>query len=149
MLLDTIFILLLSFLGVLFFIPGRDLLLLKILSLYVSGLIFILTTYLLVNFPLNTYGFQELTALNISFPSLNILFFFGLDGVSLLYIFLTSCLLFFCTFFIWSSPSAKLFLINLFFLELLLFLVFTTLDALLFYIFFEAILIPMFFIIGT
>jgi len=51
--------------------------------------------------------------------------------------------------FVWNEKLLKYYLINLFFLELLLLLVFSTLDLILFYVFFEAILIPMFFLIGV
>jgi NADH-ubiquinone oxidoreductase chain 4 len=51
----------------------------------------------------------------------------------------------------WFSIFAelKLFLICFLFMECCLLLVFTILDLLLFYIFFESILIPMFLIIGV
>jgi len=53
-----------------------------------------------------------------------------------------------CLLFIWDDESFKTNSINLLIINLFLLLVFSVLDLLLFYIFFEAILIPMFIIIG-
>jgi NADH-quinone oxidoreductase subunit M len=110
--------------------------------------IVILATFLLTNFKLNTFYFQNLTSFNIGSSLFNFKFLFALDGISILFFFLTTFLFFLCVLFIWNDKLLKYYLINLFFLELLLLLVFSTLDILLFYIFFEAILIPMFFLIG-
>jgi len=56
--------------------------------------------------------------------------------------------MFFCIFFVWNETFLKEYLICLLLIELLLLLVFSVLDLLLFYVFFEAILIPMFILIG-
>jgi proton-translocating NADH-quinone oxidoreductase chain M len=148
MILDFIFILLAIYLFILFFIPETETVLLKNFSIWVSSFVLIFTTYLLINFQLNTFYFQNLTSFNLGSSLFNVQFFFAVDGISILFIFLTTFLFFLCTIFIWHDKFLKFYLINLFFLELLLLLVFSTLDILLFYIFFEAILIPMFFLIG-
>jgi NADH-quinone oxidoreductase subunit M len=74
---------------------------------------------------------------------------FGLDGISIFFFFLSSFLIFFCVLFVWEEKLLKEYLIILLILDLLLLLVFSVLDLFLFYIFFEAILIPMYLMIGT
>nr|YP_654334.1 NADH dehydrogenase subunit 4 [Astrangia sp. JVK-2006]ABG02308.1 NADH dehydrogenase subunit 4 [Astrangia sp. JVK-2006] len=75
---------------------------------------------------------------------------FALDGVSLFFLLLTTFLIPICI--LISQKSIKFlfkeFLLCLFFLEVLLVGVFLVFDLLLFYIFFEGVLIPMFFLIG-
>ena len=61
---------------------------------------------------------------------------------------LTSLLIFLCILFIWNERLLKEYVLNLLLIELLLLLVFSVLDVFLFYIFFEAILIPMFILVG-
>jgi proton-translocating NADH-quinone oxidoreductase chain M len=72
----------------------------------------------------------------------------GIDGLSLMFIILTT-FLFMCTFLlIWSVTfQIKLIVLLLLFLELLLLLVFSIVDLFIFYIIFELILLPMIFII--
>jgi proton-translocating NADH-quinone oxidoreductase chain M len=79
---------------------------------------------------------------------MNLSFSFGLDGISIFFFVLTSLLIFLCILFIWNERLLKEYAINLLLIELLLLLVFSVLDVFLFYIFFEAILIPMFVLIG-
>ena len=75
---------------------------------------------------------------------------FAVDGVSLVFLLLTTFLIPICI--LISQKSIKFlfkeFLLCLFFLEVLLIGVFIVFDLLLFYLFFEGILIPMFFLIG-
>jgi NADH:ubiquinone oxidoreductase subunit 4 (subunit M) len=79
---------------------------------------------------------------------LSLYFCFGFDGISILFFWLSSLLIFLCVLFVWNEFYLKEYLINLLITELLLLLVFSVLDLFLFYIFFEAILIPMYLIIG-
>jgi len=79
---------------------------------------------------------------------INLSFSFGLDGISIFFFVLTSFLIFLCILFIWNDKLLKEYTINLLLIEFLLLLVFSVLDIFLFYIFFEAILIPMFILIG-
>lgn len=99
-------------------------------------------------FKLNNYSYQYIMIYKIDNSFLNISYSIGVDGISLLFIFL-SCLLIFLSFiFVW--PIYKIENYDGILLMLLLCLVasFLTLDLLFFYIFFEAILIPMFLLIG-
>ncbi len=61
---------------------------------------------------------------------------------------MTSFLIFLCIIFVQDEEYLKEYIVLLFILQLMLLILFTTLDLFMFYIFFEAILIPMFLIIG-
>ena len=75
----------------------------------------------------------------------------GVDGISLFLILLTTLLIPLCLLVSWESVkhSVKEYLICFLILESLLILIFSVLDLVLFYVFFESVLIPMFIIIGV
>jgi len=75
----------------------------------------------------------------------------GVDGISLLFVILTTFLMPFCILASWKSVShsIKEYMIAFLVLEAFMIGVFTALDLILFYIYFEAGLIPMFLIIGV
>ena len=117
----------------------------KYIGLYTTIFNLITSVFLLIKFnPLNG-NFQFLTTINIIWP-IN----FGIDGISLFFIVLTAVLMPIC--FIISETKIlvhnKLFIICYLLMLLLLNLVFTILDIFGFYISFEAIIIPMFLVIG-
>ena len=149
MLLNYIFLLLILFIFIIITIPKNEIKILRYFSLYASAILLFISTYILINFKLNFFYFQYISTFKIGSILFNYTFTFGLDGISVLFFFLTSFLFFLCVLFVWNEKLLKYYLINLFFLELLLLLVFSTLDLILFYVFFEAILIPMFFLIGV
>lgn len=74
----------------------------------------------------------------------------GIDGISMLFIILTTFLMPFCILASWTSITkmVKEYMIAFLVLETLMIGVFCALDTVLFYLFFEACLIPMFLIIG-
>lgn len=148
MILSLIFLLLVSSLFILFLIPNNNLKTIKIYSLATSGFVLVLSTCILSNFDFNLYYYQNVETFNLGIDVLNINFYFGLDGLSVYFFFLSALLIFLCILFSWESDKIKENMINLLLLELLLLLVFSALDLLLFYVFFEAILIPMFFLVG-
>jgi NADH-quinone oxidoreductase subunit M len=120
----------------------------RLVSLFSSGVTFILSCFILITFDTNNSNFQNYLVLNLGSSFSNLIFSFGFDGISILFFWLTSLLIFLCILFIWEDFYLKEYLINLLIIELLLLLVFSVLDLFLFYIFFEAILIPMYLIIG-
>jgi NADH-quinone oxidoreductase subunit M len=120
----------------------------RLVSLFSSGVTFILSCFILITFDTNNSNFQNYLVLNLGSSFSNLVFSFGFDGISILFFWLTSLLIFLCILFIWEDFYLKEYLINLLVIELLLLLVFSVLDLFLFYIFFEAILIPMYLIIG-
>jgi len=74
----------------------------------------------------------------------------GIDGISILLILLTRLLTPICILIGWSviTKNIKEYLILLLIMESMIILVFSVIDILLFYIFFESVLIPMYLIIG-
>ena len=83
--------------------------------------------------------------------SLNLNLILGVDGISLFFLLLTTMLIPICILLSWGSVKihVKEYLIAFLLLEFFLIGVFCILDLLLFYIFFESVLLPMFLIIGV
>ena len=146
--LSLIFSILIFIIFVLFFIPGHNRNLLRFLGLSSSGSILLLSVLLFIRFENNSCYFQDIVLYNLGSLFLNFDFIFGFDGISIYFFLLTALLFFLCVLFIWNEFYFKEYLICLLLIELLLLLVFSVLDLLLFYVFFEAILIPMFLLIG-
>jgi proton-translocating NADH-quinone oxidoreductase chain M len=123
----------------------------KKVGLFVSLLTFMesLRLWYLFDYSSNDFQFQYhfdwISLANIDF---NILF--ALDGISLIFIILTTLLIPICILTSWESiqTNIKIFILSFIALEILLIGVFTVLDLFGFYILFEAVLIPMFLIIG-
>lgn len=148
MLLTFIFSFLFFSILVLATLPRNSLQTLRSFSLWVSSIVFLISMWILMNFDTNLYYFQNVVYYNIGSEFLNISCSFGLDGISIWFFVLSSFLIFLCILFIWNEKNLKEYLITLLVIDLLLLLVFSVLDLFLFYIFFEAILIPMYLIIG-
>lgn len=123
--------------------------LLKFLSITTASVSLLLSAVVLANFDSNTYYFQEVVTYAFDSKLLNLSYSFGLDGISIHFFFLSSLLVFLCILFIWEEKNFKEYSINLLIIELFLLIIFSVLDLMLFYIFFEAILIPMYLIIGV
>lgn len=83
-------------------------------------------------------------------PLLNISYQVGLDGVSLPFVILSAFLIPLCILASWKSITRRVseYMIVFLILETVLLGIFSALDFILFYIFFEGVLIPMFLIIG-
>ena len=151
-------------------IPRRFLNLIKILSLCFSLFIFFYSILLFFLYnPYLRYNFEFLFSIvklknlkqkdfyfdEIQFSDLvsffdGINYIIGIDAISLLFIILTTLLFPLCFLLNWESVKYRFkdFAILLFLLEFFLINVFSCLDLFFFYIFFESVLIPMFFIIG-
>ena len=127
----------------------------KMLGLFISILCFFISLYLWLIFDYNSSEFQfifDFSWVNAySVFGLNGFdFVFGLDGISLVFILLTTLLIPICLLSSWDSIKylTRSYIICFLFLEFLLIGVFSILDIVGFYVFFEGILIPMFLIIG-
>ncbi len=121
----------------------------RIFSLVVTLLAFVLSLHLPVHFHRMQGGFQyEVNKQWISSP--NIHYHMGVDGFSLWLVVLTTFLTPLCVLISWNSihERVKEFFIILLILETALIGVFTSLDLFLFYFFWEATLIPMALLIG-
>ena len=118
------------------------------LSLFTSGVNLFLTLFLWYSFDKSFVGFQFIEEQN--WISGFIKFKFGIDGISILFIILTAFITPICIISCINSVKIRLkeFLIAILILETFMIGVFCSLDLVVFYIFFEAGLIPMFLIIG-
>jgi proton-translocating NADH-quinone oxidoreductase chain M len=121
----------------------------KVVALTVSLINFLLSLNLWIFFDNSTSKFQFVTQLDW-FEFLNMQWYIGIDGISLFFIILTTFLVPVCLLISWSSIThlVKEFLVAFLFLETFMIAVFCMLDLILFYVFFESVLIPMFLIIG-
>jgi len=118
------------------------------LSLFTSFTNFFLALFLWYSFDPTTYEFQFVE--EITWISGFIKFKFGIDGISILFILLTAFITPICIISCINSIKSRLkeFLIAILVLETFMIGVFCSLDLVIFYLFFEAGLIPMFLIIG-
>ena len=118
------------------------------ISIFTSFVNFFITLFLWYSFDNQTSNFQFIE--EISWISGFIKFKFGIDGISILFILLTAFITPICIISCINSVKTRLkeFLIALLILETFMIGVFCSLDLVVFYLFFEAGLIPMFLIIG-
>ena len=121
----------------------------KTVALYTSLVSFIVSLLLWINFDKLTSSFQYVE--QYYWLSENITFHVGVDGISIFLIILTTFLMPFCILTSWDSIKEKVkeYMIAFLILETLMIGVFCALDLVVFYLFFEACLIPMFLIIGV
>ncbi len=128
-------------------IPKQNVLFIKKLSLSWSIFIFILSLYFYIFFDLHTPYYQWFSSFQYWE---GIYYSVGVDGISLFFIILSTFLIFICILVNWESVKFRIkeYTLLLFILEFFLINVFISLDLIFFYIFFEAVLIPMFLIIG-
>ena len=131
------------------FVSHNKKLLLKQISLGATSAVFVISLLLWVGFDQSTPKFQFVIDL-VWFSVANINLSLGIDGISLFFVILTTLIFPICLLASWSSitKNLKTYLICFLVMELILILVFTSLDLIFFYIFFETILIPMFLVIG-
>lgn len=119
-------------------------------SLFASLVILNATFSLLFLFDSTLLHFQLLQKFEW-LNSININIVLGIDGLGLMMFLLTAFLIPVCIMLCWNKSLTnvtKEYCIAFFFLESILFGVFASLDLILFYILFEAVLIPMFILIG-
>ena len=118
------------------------------LSLFTSFTNFFLALFLWYSFDPTTYDFQFVD--ENTWISGFIKFKFGIDGISILFILLTAFITPICIISCINSIKSRLkeFLIAILVLETFMIGVFCSLDLVIFYLFFEGGLIPMFLIIG-
>jgi|TARA_B110000971_G_C19995512_1_gene494095 proton-translocating NADH-quinone oxidoreductase chain M len=135
---------------IILFIKDTNVRLIKNVALGFSMASFALSTFLWVLFDRSTAKFQFVEEF-LWIPSSNINFFIGVDGISLFFVLLTTLLVPLCILASWDSVKiyVKEYFIAFLVMEALLIIVFSILDLLLFYVFFESVLIPMFLIVGV
>lgn len=135
--------------GLLILFYKKDDSILNIFNISINLIVLILSILLLNNYDQNSSNFQFVE--NIDWiPSLNIYYFLGVDAISVLLIFLNTIIFLLVSLYNSTLNLKKRHQYYSSFLIAngLTIGVFSALDAILFYIFFEALLIPMFLIIG-
>nr|YP_009774168.1 NADH dehydrogenase subunit 4 [Caulacanthus okamurae]QIZ74785.1 NADH dehydrogenase subunit 4 [Caulacanthus okamurae] len=134
---------------VLLLIPAPKEILCRNVALLTSCMTFLCSLILWIHFDSGTSFFQYNSTF-VWFPSLNFHYSIGLDGISLFFLILTTFLIMVCILISWSAVKKYLkeYLISFLILEFFLIQVFSVLDILLFYVYFESVLIPMFLIVG-
>ncbi len=118
-------------------------------ALYFSTAAFVISLFVLAAFNSRNGDFQMQAKVDW-IPQLHISYFVGIDGISLLLVLLTTFLTPITLFSSWSAikDRVKEFTFFMLILEFGMLGVFVSLDLFLFYIFWEFMLIPMYFIIG-
>ena len=122
----------------------------KFAALFASGLTLILSLVMMVNFAPNEAGFQFVEKKEW-FPAVGISYHMGVDGISMFFVVLAAFLTPVCILASWNSIEKRVreYMIAFLLLETFMIGTFCALDAILFYVFFEGVLIPMFIIIGV
>ncbi|WP_343713559.1 NADH-quinone oxidoreductase subunit M [Inquilinus sp.] len=118
-------------------------------ALWTTLVTFALSVAVWLGFDPSVVGFQmeEKVAW---FPDLNIAYHMGVDGISVLFVVLSAFLMPICILASWESIHSRVkeYMVSFLILETMMIGMFCALDYVLFYVFFEGVLIPMFVIIG-
>lgn len=132
------------------FAPDSKIRTIRSVGLCTSLITFIYSLFFWLQFDNSTPKFQFVETIEW-LPYSNINFVLGLDGISLFFVILTTFLVPICILVGWSNIKnyKKEYIIAFLVLESFMIAVFCMLDLLLFYVFFESVLIPMFIIIGV
>lgn len=145
-------------LSVLIFLPLAGALLLlfvknesmcRYLALLTTGIVALLSIRLLAGFDRTTAKFQFVEKYNW-IETFNIQYIVGVDGISILLVILTTFIMPFCVLASWSYIKTRIqaFMVCLLIMETAMIGVFVALDFVLFYVLWEAMLIPMYLLIG-
>ncbi|QRM55019.1 NADH-quinone oxidoreductase subunit M [Sinorhizobium sp. BG8] len=118
-------------------------------SLLTTVFTFLLSLFIWAGFDYSNPGFQMIE--KHEWLGTGISYHLGVDGISMLFVILSTFLMPFCVLASWNSIEKRLkeYMIAFLILEVFMVGVFVSLDIVLFYVFFEAGLIPMFIIIGV
>ena len=119
-------------------------------ALWTSLVTFFVSLGLWFNFDNNTSKFQFEEKF-MWLENLDLAYHLGIDGISLFFVLLSTLLTILCILASWTTITdrVKEYMIAFLLLETLMVGMFSSLDLVLFYIFFEGVLIPMFIIIGV
>ena len=119
-------------------------------ALWTSVITFLVSLGLWINFDPSIRGFQFEEKL-VWMPGFDIAYHMGVDGISIFFVILSTLLTILCIGASWLSVQdrVKEYMIDFLIMETMMVGMFSALDMIVFYIFFEAVLIPMFLIIGV
>jgi len=140
----------LPFIGAVILLFMRSAGAIRLLALLTTILTFVISLPILANFDKSTFKMQ-FVEFREWIPAWGINYFIGIDGISILFIFLTTILSVLCVLVSWKAIETKVkeFHIAILIMETGMLGVFVALDFFLFYLFWEAMLIPMFLLIGV
>jgi NADH-quinone oxidoreductase subunit M len=135
---------------IIFFIKKESVDSIKWSALVVSLVTFLISLILPLTFDTSSADFQWVEKV-VWIERFGISYFLGVDGISLLLVLLTTLVTVICILASWTDIKVKLkaYMVLFLFLETASLGVFMAMDLFLFYIFWEAVLIPMVFIIGV
>ncbi|MEC8200738.1 MAG: NADH-quinone oxidoreductase subunit M, partial [Pseudomonadota bacterium] len=119
-------------------------------ALWTSGITFFISLFIWVNFDTSTHAFQFAEKAPWM-PDYKINYHMGVDGISMFFVLLSTLLTPICIGASWNAIQDKVkeYMVAFLVLETMMVGMFCALDFVAFYIFFEAVLIPMFLIIGV
>ena len=119
-------------------------------ALWTSGITFFISLFIWVNFDTSTHAFQFVEKAPWM-PDYKINYHMGVDGISMFFVLLSTLLTPICIGASWNAIQDKVkeYMVAFLVLETMMVGMFCALDFVAFYIFFEAVLIPMFLIIGV
>jgi NADH-quinone oxidoreductase subunit M len=122
----------------------------RAVALWTSVITFVLSVFLWLGFDRSQAGFQFVEQAEW-IPGFGIAYHVGVDGISVLFVLLSTFLTPLCILASWEAirERVKEYMIAFLLLETLMVGMFCALDFVLFYLFFEGVLIPMFLIIGV
>jgi len=122
----------------------------RMAALWTSLATFVVSLFLWFQFDPTTAEFQ-FVEYSAWLPDFNIAYRMGIDGISLFFVLLSTLLTPICILASWTSVQVRVkeYMIAFLVLETLMVGMFCALDLVVFYIFFEGVLIPMFLIIGV
>lgn len=121
----------------------------RMMALIASGATFLLSLLIWFGFDRGSADFQFVERREW-FTELGIAYHMGVDGISMMFVLLSTFLVPLCILASWDSIQVRVkeYMISFLVLETMMVGMFVALDFVLFYVFFEAVLIPMFIIIG-
>ena len=122
------------------------------IALSTSLIVLALSIVLWVEFDPSTPAFQFVERARwVSIGGFTINYHMGIDGISLFFVLLSTLLTVLCVVSSWNSVhvQVKEYMIAFLVLETMMVGIFCALDFVLFYVFFEGVLVPMFLIIGV
>jgi NADH-quinone oxidoreductase subunit M len=121
----------------------------RAVALWTSTITFLLSLLIWSNFDTASHEFQMVERAEW-FVGFNINYHVGVDGISLWFVILSTLLTMLCVISSWHSIRTRIkeFMVAFLIMDTFMVGVFCALDMVLFYLFFEGILIPMFLIIG-
>jgi len=119
-------------------------------ALWTSLLVFLLSLILWARFNRGTADFQFVERVSW-LPEFGVGYHMGVDGISVLFVLLSTALTPICVLASWEAITARVreYMVAFLVLETMMVGMFCALDMLVFYVFFEGVLIPMFLIIGV